>query len=415
MNGLFIAKGVPELPPYKSKNRLSFKLRFTGTVSFTFHFETFMAPVEVQLQHAPSPAPAPDAVDKPVIWTVSVSRLSDLFRDITLEYDHLADRSNRSPGLRRSRAPHPRAHGDRALRRRDRGRLERRLPEGPGLGAGGVAKASGFDVMQALARARGCRRAHRRDQLPAADAGAGRIRRHLRPRHRPAHLCDRGRRARRQIDDLKAAGIEVIVGAGLITDLAEEAGLKAVFVYSAASIRQAFDDALEMARLTRLESNRAAGAAAVADTRRARRGLNDLRGESAAMEALRQTVVLYARSPATVLIQGETGSGKELVAQAIHREGPAAGREPALRGRQLRRDRRIAAGIGTVRPRGRRVHGRAPRRPCRPVRGGQRRHPVPRRDRRNAAGAADPPAARAGRARSDARGRHAARCRSTCA
>jgi propionate catabolism operon transcriptional regulator len=40
------------------------------------------------------------------------------------------------------------------------------------------------------------------------------------------------------------------------------------------------------------------------------------------MEKLRQTVVLYARSKATVLIQGETGSGKELVAQAIHREGP---------------------------------------------------------------------------------------------
>jgi propionate catabolism operon transcriptional regulator len=40
------------------------------------------------------------------------------------------------------------------------------------------------------------------------------------------------------------------------------------------------------------------------------------------MERLRQAVVLYARSPATVLIQGETGSGKELVAQAIHREGP---------------------------------------------------------------------------------------------
>ena len=43
------------------------------------------------------------------------------------------------------------------------------------------------------------------------------------------------------------------------------------------------------------------------------------------MERLRQTVVLYARSPATVLIQGETGSGKELVAQAIHRESPRRG------------------------------------------------------------------------------------------
>jgi propionate catabolism operon transcriptional regulator len=57
---------------------------------------------------------------------------------------------------------------------------------------------------------------------------------------------------------------------------------------------------------------------------RARHGLNELRGGSAAMDALRQSVLLYARSAATVLIQGETGCGKELAAQAIHRESPRA-------------------------------------------------------------------------------------------
>ena len=83
--------------------------------------------------------------------------------------------------------------------------------------------------------------------------------RHFRPADRPAHLCRPKKMRAPQINELKAAGIKAIVGAGLITDLAEEAGLTGVFLYSAASIRQAFDDALEMARLTQLESA-AAGA-----------------------------------------------------------------------------------------------------------------------------------------------------------
>ncbi len=267
-----------------------------------------------------SPALPFDPTDKPVIWTVSVSRLYDLFRDITLEYDELATIEPINLGFDEA-ARHIRERM--ATERCDaviaagsnaaylKGRLSVPVV---------IAKASGFDMMQALARAR--RVSERigvityQDTMPelaefAATFGV--------PIAQCTYVTEEDARA--QINDLKAAGIKAIVGAGLITDLADEAGLTGVFVYSAASIRQAFDDALEMARMTQLESNRSRRVV-VADTLRAKHGLNDLRGESDVMESLRQSVVLYAKSPATVLIQGETGCGKELVAQAIHRESP---------------------------------------------------------------------------------------------
>src|SRR3954463_5969486 len=264
----------------------------------------------------------PDAADKPVIWTVSVSRLFDLFRDITLEYDHLASIEPINLGFDDA-ARHIRE-------RMDSQRCDVVIAAGSNAAylKGRVsvpvviAKASGFDVMQALARAR--RVADRigvityQQQLPELAEFASTFGITIAQR---TYVTEEDARA--QINDLKAAGVQAIVGAGLITDLAEEAGLTGVFVYSAASIRQAFDDALEMALLTQLESNRSRRTV-VADTLRAKHGLNDLRGASQAMEHLRQAVVLYARSPATVLIDGETGTGKELVAQAIHREGPRA-------------------------------------------------------------------------------------------
>ena len=52
----------------------------------------------------------------------------------------------------------------------------------------------------------------------------------------------------------------------------------------------------------------------------------DLVGDSSAMEAVRQAVIKAAASPFPVLIEGESGSGKELVARAVHAASVRRGR-----------------------------------------------------------------------------------------
>ena len=274
------------------------------------------------LRPPPALHDAGDPGHKPVIWTVSVSRLSDLFRDITLEYD---DRATIEPinlgfddAARHIRERMATERCDAVIAAGSNGAYLKSRLSVPVV----IAKASGFDVMQALSRARQITPdigiVTYQSTMPALREFQNAFGFNILQRNYATEED-----ARAQINELKASGVKAIVGAGLITDLTEEAGLAAVFVYSAASIRQAFDDALEIARLTQLESSRGR-AAPVADTLRAKHGLNDLRGDSPMMENLRQSIVLYAKSQATVLIQGETGTGKELVAQAIHRENPRA-------------------------------------------------------------------------------------------
>jgi len=55
-------------------------------------------------------------------------------------------------------------------------------------------------------------------------------------------------------------------------------------------------------------------------------GALELLGESAGMREIRQAVLRAADAPFPVLVQGESGSGKELVARAIHRAGPRRGK-----------------------------------------------------------------------------------------
>ena len=77
-------------------------------------------------------------------------------------------------------------------------------------------------------------------------------------------------------------------------------------------------------------------------------------GAGPALDAVRRAVARVAPTDATVLVLGETGTGKELVARALHDAEPAA--RPGVRPGQLR-----GAGAGArhqraVRPRGRGVH-----------------------------------------------------------
>ena len=121
---------------------------------------------------------------------------------------------------------------------------------------------------------------------------------------------------------------------------------------------------------------------------------------------LRASILRAARAPFPVLVEGESGSGKELVARGVHRLGPR--RDRRLCTRQLRGALRRSARGRALRPRARRVHGRG-RRARRALRGGRRRHDLPRRGRRAVAARAGQAAPRApGRGSAARRREHAA-------
>jgi DNA-binding NtrC family response regulator len=73
--------------------------------------------------------------------------------------------------------------------------------------------------------------------------------------------------------------------------------------------------ALQHRRLTEEVRRLREGPAAVAE-------ISGLLGESPPVRKLRELVARVASAEAPVLVAGETGSGKELVARAIHRQGP---------------------------------------------------------------------------------------------
>jgi formate hydrogenlyase transcriptional activator len=79
------------------------------------------------------------------------------------------------------------------------------------------------------------------------------------------------------------------------------------------------------ARLLELERSQRE-TAYLRDTAKSDRDLRPLTGESRAMKAVRAAVQQVAATNSTVLILGETGTGKELVARAIHQLSPRRNR-----------------------------------------------------------------------------------------
>lgn len=260
----------------------------------------------------------------PVIWTVSVSRLTGLLADVIPEFDQRARIEQINLGfaeavevigqrLRRERCDVLVAGGSNAAYLRSR----LPLPLAP-------IQATGFDLMEALARARRIAPrigvvTHATDVpsfQPFQDSFA------LDIAHRRFVTAED---ARDCIADLRASGIQVIVGTGMAIDFAEQAGLPGVLLYSADSVRLALDQAITLAT--------APSSAAPALRSAARRTRNQpaaLLGEDAAMVQVRALVQLYAPHASTVLISGETGTGKELVARQLHAGSRRRGRFVAI-------------------------------------------------------------------------------------
>jgi propionate catabolism operon transcriptional regulator len=192
---------------------------------------------------------------KPVIWAVSVSRLKRLIEDIAPSYAHRAEIHVIDKGFEDALA---------AIEGRLKSEEADVLVVAGSNGAylrGRVnlpvvsVKVTGFDMLEALSKARQISTriaiVTHASITPQFDEF-----RHLFNLGIEQRSYENAEDAKRCVEDLLAAGVEVVVGPGLISDLAEKAGLASVFLYSQNSVRDALEDAIECARVARLEEAR---------------------------------------------------------------------------------------------------------------------------------------------------------------
>jgi len=179
-----------------------------------------------------------------------------------------------------------------------------------------LVKVGGFDVMRALGRAR---RIGSRIALVTYGAVPAEVRQfddlfqlglELRSyaTEPEAHDCVR---------ELRAQGVQVVVAPGLVADLAEAAGMEGVFLYSQDAVREALDDAVEVARAARIEAARHERLNAV---------LGELRDGVVAVDLQERIQTL---NPAMERLLGRPAS--ELVGLKLGEVAPALGLADTLR------------------------------------------------------------------------------------
>ncbi|WP_313319163.1 nitrogen regulation protein NR(I) [Stenotrophomonas sp.] len=127
------------------------------------------------------------------------------------------------------------------------------------------------------------------------------------------------------LDKLKAAHPQLpVIVMSAYTDVASTAGAFRGGAHEFLSKPFDLDDAVELARRALPEAEELPAPVAVPVPVQKEEGPPQLIGDTPAMRALFRAIGRLAQAPLSVLINGETGTGKELVANALHRESPRA-------------------------------------------------------------------------------------------
>ena len=116
-----------------------------------------------------------------------------------------------------------------------------------------LVKVGGFDLMHALARARDIS-----PRIALVSFGAISSEVEQFSRGFGLHIVQRSYHSEAEVahcvQELREAGIDVVVAPGMVLDQAEQAGMRGILLYSHDAVRAAIDDAVEIARAARLAS-----------------------------------------------------------------------------------------------------------------------------------------------------------------